>query len=67
VLNREEEALIIAFRKHTLLSRDDCWYALRPTRPHLPRSALHRCLQRHCISRLPNTEGDKPQKKPFKP
>jgi hypothetical protein len=67
VLNREEEALIAAFGKHTLLSLDDCWYALQATLPHLTRSALHRCLQRHGISRLPDTAGDKPQKKKFKP
>jgi hypothetical protein len=66
-LNREEEALMVAFRKHTLLSLDDCWYALQPTLPHLTRSALHRCLQRHGISRLPDPEGAKPQKKKFKP
>jgi hypothetical protein len=67
VLNGEEEALIVAFRKHTLLSLDDCLYALQATLPHLTRSALHRCLQRHGISRLPDTEGGKPQKKTFKP
>jgi hypothetical protein len=66
-LSREEEALIVTFRKHTLLSLDDCLYALQATIPHLTRSALHRCLQRHGISRLPDTEGDKPQKKKFKP
>jgi transposase InsO family protein len=66
-LNREEAALLVAFRKHTLLSLDDCLYAWQATRPHLTRSALHRCLQRHGISRLPDTEGDKPQKKTFKP
>ena len=32
----------------------------RPTIPHLTRSSLHRCLQRHGISRLPEIEGDKP-------
>jgi IS30 family transposase len=41
-------------------------YALQPTIPHLSRSALHRCLQRHSISRLPEVGGDKPAKKPFK-
>ena len=30
------------------------------------RSSLHRCLQRHDISRLPEVEGDKPAKKTFK-
>jgi transposase-like protein len=67
VLNREQEALIVAFRKYTLLPLDDCLYALQATLPHLTRSALHRCLQRHGISRLPDIEGDKPQRKKFKP
>jgi transposase-like protein len=35
VLTVEEEALIVAFRKHTLLPLDDCLYALQATRPHL--------------------------------
>ncbi len=38
----------------------------RPTIPHLTRSSLHRCLQRHGIGRLPEVEGDKPAKKAFK-
>ncbi len=50
VLSTEEEALIVAFRKHTLLPLDDCLYALQETIPHLTRSTLHRCLQRHGIS-----------------
>ena len=67
VLSTEEEAIIVAFRRHTLLPLDDCLYALQATIPHLTRSSLHRCLQRHGISRLPETEGDKPAKKRFKP
>jgi transposase InsO family protein len=39
---------------------------LQATIPHLSRSSLHRCLQRHGISRLPEIEGDKPAKKKFK-
>jgi transposase-like protein len=66
VLSIEEEAIIVAFRRHTLLPLDDCLYALQATIPHLTRSALHRCLQRHGISRLPETDGDKPAKKRFK-
>jgi transposase-like protein len=66
VLTIEEEAVIVAFRRHTLLPLDDCLYALRPTIPTLTRSSLHRCLQRHGISRLPDVEGDKPAKKKFK-
>lgn len=67
VLTAEEEAMAVAFRKHTLLPLDDCLYALQATIPHLTRSALHRCLQRHGISRLPEIERDKPAKQPFKP
>ncbi|MFC5086391.1 IS481 family transposase [Microvirga arabica] len=66
VLSVQEEAIVVAFRKHTLLSLDDCLYALQPTIPHLTRSSLHRCLQRHGISRLPEVTGDKPAKKKFK-
>jgi hypothetical protein len=60
VLTIEEEAIAVAFRRHTLLPLDDCLYALQPTIPHLTRSSLHRCLLRHGISRLPEVEGDKP-------
>ena len=66
VLTIEEEAIIVAFRKHTLLPLDDCLYALQATVPKLTRSSLHRCLQRHSISRLPEVAGDKPDKKKFK-
>jgi hypothetical protein len=54
VLTEAEEAMIVAFRRHTLLPLDDCLYA------------LHRCLQRHGISRLPDVEGDKPKRQKFK-
>jgi transposase InsO family protein len=66
VLSIEEEAVIVAFRRHTLLPLDDCLYSLQPTIPHLTRSSLHRCLQRHGISRLPEVEGNKVDRKKFK-
>jgi hypothetical protein len=66
VLSVQEEAIVVAFRQHTLLPLDDCLYALQPTIPHLTRSSLHRCLQRHGISRLPEVTSDKPVKKKFK-
>ena len=66
VLSIEDEAVIVAFRRHTLLPLDDCLYALQPTIPHLTRSSLHRCLQRPGISRLPETDGDKPLRSKFK-
>ncbi|MFA1726847.1 IS481 family transposase, partial [Xanthomonas nasturtii] len=39
VLSAEDEAAIVAFRKHTLLPLDDCLYALQPSIPHLTRSS----------------------------
>jgi len=66
VLSAEEEAIVVAFRKHTLLPLDDCLYALQPTLPKLTRSALHRCLQRNGISRLPEVEGEKEPNRKFK-
>src|SRR6476620_12517326 len=65
-LSLEDEAIIVAFRQHTLLPLDDCLYALQATIPHLTRSSLHRCLKRHGISRLPEIAGEKAAKKPFK-
>ena len=66
VLTVEEEAIIVAFRRHTLLPLDDCLYALQATIPNLTRSSLHRCLQRHGIGRLPDVGGEKVAKKKFK-
>ena len=65
-LSIEEEAIIVAFRKHTLLPLDDCLYSLQATIPSLTRSSLHRCLQRHGISRVPEVTGDFTPKKKFK-
>ena len=65
-LSAEQEAIVVAFRRHTLLPLDDCLYALQATIPHLTRSGLHRCLQRHGISRLPEVEGDTKPKAKFK-
>ncbi len=66
VLTADEEAVIVAFRRHTLLALEDCLYALQPSIPHLSRPSLHRCLQRYGISRLPNVDVDMPAKKKFK-
>src|SRR5215469_10985242 len=66
VLSIEEEAIVVAFRRHTVLPLDDCLYALQPTIPHLTRSSLHRCLKRHGISRLPQVEGEASPKRKFK-
>ena len=63
VLTREEEAICVAFRKHSLLPLDDCLFALKEQIPHLSRSSLHRLFQRNGISNLPENEEKKPKKK----
>lgn len=65
VLSVVEEAVVVAVRRRTLLPLDDCLYALQATIPHLTRSSLHRCLQRHGISWLPKIDGDKPKQSRF--
>src|SRR5919108_6378714 len=65
-LTKAQEALCVAFRRPTLLPLDDCLYALQDSISHLTRSALHRCFQRHGISRLPEVDGDMPAKQKFK-
>jgi hypothetical protein len=66
MLSFTEEAIIVAFREHTLLPLNDYLYGLQPTVPHLTRSSLHPCLQRHSTNRLPEATGDKPATKKVK-
>jgi transposase-like protein len=47
VLTLDQEAIVVAFRRHTLLPLDDCLYALQPMIPHLTR-----------ISRMRSRGGD---------
>jgi len=54
VLTLAEEAMVIEFRPRTLLPLDDVLGCLRDSIPKLTRSSLHRCLERHGISRLPD-------------
>ena len=62
VLSPAEEASIVKFRRRTMLPLDDVMCCLRDAIPKLTRSALHRCLQRHGISRLP-VSNDKASKR----
>lgn len=62
VLSPMEEAAIVALRVQARLSLDDVYIALKDVIPHLTRSSLHRCLQRHGISRLPKADREKPKK-----
>ncbi len=66
VLSLNEEKAIIAFRTLTLLPLDDCLYALQGSITHLTRSSLHRCFQRHNVSRFSDVAEGKPEKKAFK-
>jgi len=66
ILTPEQEAACVAFRKQTLLPLDDCLYALQASIPALTRSSLHRCFQRHGISRLPEVASATPSKKIFR-
>ena len=66
-LTEEEEAIAVAFRRHTSLPLNDCLYARQATIPRFSRPALHRCFQHHGIRRLPLSEdGQRPPKKKFK-
>lgn len=56
VLTLAEEAMVVEFRRRTLLPLDDVLGCLRDAIPTLTRSSLHRCLERHGISRLPQSE-----------
>ena len=44
--------------RRTLLPLDDVFGCLKDGIPKLTRSSLHRCLVRHGISRLPETEDN---------
>lgn len=65
VLSEAEEAVVVEFRRRTLLPLDDIIGCLRGTIPTLSRSALHRCLVRHGISRLPRDDERTSKRKRF--
>ena len=50
MLSPAEEAVIVEFRRRTLLPLDDVMNSLRESIPKLSHSVLHRCLLRHGIS-----------------
>ena len=65
-LSPQEQEIVCAFRRKTLLPLDDCFVALKDEIPALTRSNLHRCLQRNGLSVLPKEEGHAREKKKFK-
>lgn len=68
VLTEAQEEIICEFRRLTKFSLDDVLISLKEKIPALTRSNLHRCLQRHGLSRLPEGDGAslKASKKKFK-
>ena len=62
MLSLEQQAVIVAFGRHTLLPLDDCLYELQAAILELGRSSLRRCPERRGINRSPKAEGDKPAK-----
>src|SRR3954468_13571378 len=66
VLTEAGEAIVVEFRRRTLLPLDDVLGCLRERIPKLTRSALHRCLVRHGISRLPKAEDASSRRETFK-
>ena len=66
VLSVEEEAVVVAFRRHTLLPLDDCLYALQPTVPASDALVPTPVSPVPGISRLPQVEGEASAKRKFK-
>jgi transposase-like protein len=64
-LTEAEEAIVVEFRRRTLLPLDDVLGCLRESIPSLSRSTLHRCLVRHGISRLPKGDENTSKRKRF--
>src|SRR3954463_13945302 len=64
-LTEAEEAIVVEFRRRTLLPLDDVLGCLRESIPKLTRSALHRCLVRHGISRWPKGEENVSKRRRF--
>src|SRR3954454_13262517 len=65
VLTEAEEAIVVEFRRRTLLPLDDVLGCLRESIPTLSRSALYRCLVRHGLSRLPKDPESASKRKRF--
>lgn len=56
-LHPDQEQQVIELRQRGCLSLDDLMGHLLGQAPKLSRSALHRCLQRHGISRFPTMQN----------
>jgi transposase InsO family protein len=56
-LTDAQQAIVCEARRTSRLSLDDLYIAFKGCMPLMSRSGLHRCLQRHGLSRLPKDEG----------
>ena len=65
VLTPHDEAVICAARRKTWLALDDLFDHLKSAIAKLTRSNLHRCLQHHGISRVPEEIRPKKKRHPF--
>jgi transposase-like protein len=63
VLSVEEEAAVVAFRRHALLPLEGCLYALQAGIPHLTRSSLHRACS---VMASPGCPSSKKTRSKFK-
>lgn len=66
VLTPLEQKIVVDFRIKTELPLDDVLIALKDKIPALTRSNLHRCLQKHGVSRLPQKQKGKIKPQKFK-
>ncbi|WP_296268233.1 IS481 family transposase [Pseudomonas sp. UBA6562] len=56
-LTASEEAMVVEFRRRTMMPLDNRLGHLLDYFPQLTRSALHRCLVRHGVSQAPKSAG----------
>jgi len=63
---QQATGLLLGEPRQWWMIKNSCGRTAQATIPHLTRSSLHRCLQRHGISRLPQDEGNGPDKRKFK-
>src|SRR5450755_2305169 len=63
VLSVEQEAIIVAFRRHTLLPLDDCLYALQATLPHLTQVVCIAACNDTASAASRRSKGTRPQRR----
>jgi transposase-like protein len=64
-LSREEEYVVLDFRKRTNLPLDECLYYLKKLVPSLTRSTLYRCFLKHGLSNIADHAVEMSDRDPF--